>query len=102
MKTLSKITLLYFVIAGTACIPEQEIPWSDEVWKKGNLHTHSLWSDGDDYPEMIMEWYKQNGYQFVGLSDHNILQEGEKWSRVTRSPQNGLYTVGRKIASKLS
>ena len=30
-------------------------------WWKGNLHTHSLWSDGDDFPEMIAEWYKQHG-----------------------------------------
>src|SRR4051794_14253426 len=21
-------------------------------WLKGNLHTHSFWSDGDDFPEM--------------------------------------------------
>lgn len=48
-------------------------------WYKGNLHTHSYWSDGDDYPEMIMEWYKSHGYDFVALSDHNILAEGEKW-----------------------
>lgn len=51
-------------------------------WYKGNLHTHSLWSDGDDYPEMIMDWYKANGYQFVGLSDHNIIQDVEKWVNV--------------------
>ncbi len=55
-------------------------------WYKGNLHTHSLWSDGDDYPEMIMDWYKANGYHFVGLSDHNILQEGEKWVRIPDNP----------------
>ncbi len=53
-------------------------------WFKGNLHTHSLWSDGDDYPEMIMDWYKANGYQFVGLSDHNILQDVDKWVNVPR------------------
>ncbi|SFC34437.1 histidinol-phosphatase [Spirosoma endophyticum] len=51
-------------------------------WYKGNLHTHSLWSDGDDYPEMIMNWYKAEGYHFVGLSDHNILQDVEKWVNV--------------------
>nr|WP_293835006.1 histidinol-phosphatase [uncultured Arsenicibacter sp.] len=51
-------------------------------WYKGNLHTHSLWSDGDEYPEMIMNWYKANGYHFVSLSDHNVLQEGEKWITV--------------------
>jgi hypothetical protein len=48
-------------------------------WYKGNLHTHSLWSDGDDYPEMIADWYKKNGYQFLAISDHNVLQEGARW-----------------------
>jgi len=48
-------------------------------WWKGNLHTHSLWSDGDDYPEMIADWYRANGYHFLGISDHNVLAEGERW-----------------------
>ncbi len=54
-------------------------------WYKGNLHTHSYWSDGDDYPEMIMDWYKDHGYDFVALSDHNILAEGEKWIEVEKN-----------------
>lgn len=58
---------------------------SELRWWKGNLHTHSLWSDGDDYPEMIVEWYKRNGYHFLALSDHNILLEGEKWIAVTNN-----------------
>jgi len=48
-------------------------------WWKGNTHTHSLWSDGDQYPEMIVEWYKAHGYQFLALSDHNVMLVGEKW-----------------------
>ncbi len=48
-------------------------------WFKGNLHTHSLWSDGDDYPEMIADRYKQAGYHFLALSDHNILAAGTRW-----------------------
>lgn len=54
-------------------------------WYKGNLHTHSYWSDGDEYPEMIMDWYKSHGYQFIALSDHNILADHEKWIKVTKS-----------------
>jgi hypothetical protein len=54
-------------------------------WYKGNLHTHSYWSDGDDFPEMIMDWYKTHGYQFVALSDHNTLAAGEKWKLITKS-----------------
>ncbi len=60
-------------------------------WYKGNLHTHSFWSDGDEYPEMILSWYKSNGYDFVALSDHNILGEGEKWITV---PKSRMYEDG--------
>jgi len=63
---------------GAGCgAPAQEAP--SARWWKGNLHTHSLWSDGDDYPEMIMDWYKTQGYHFTALSDHNVLAEGERW-----------------------
>jgi hypothetical protein len=55
-------------------------------WYKGNVHTHSLWSDGDDFPEMIMEWYKSRGYDFLSLSDHNILAAGEKWVTIPKHP----------------
>ncbi|MBL8798142.1 MAG: hypothetical protein JNM56_29870 [Planctomycetia bacterium] len=46
---------------------------------KGNLHTHSFWSDGDDFPEMIADWYQRHGYHFLGLSDHNVLSDGDRW-----------------------
>ena len=46
-------------------------------WWKGNLHTHSLWSDGDDYPEQVVNWYKSRGYHFLAISDHNVLHEGD-------------------------
>jgi len=49
------------------------------AWYKGNTHCHSFWSDGDDFPEMVADWYEQHGYQFLALSDHNILMRGEKW-----------------------
>ena len=42
-------------------------------WYRGNLHTHTYWSDGDEFPEMVLDWYKSNGYDFIALSDHNTL-----------------------------
>lgn len=48
-------------------------------WWKGNTHTHSWWSDGDSPPELIAKWYKEHDYNFLVLSDHNIMQQGEKW-----------------------
>jgi hypothetical protein len=48
-------------------------------WFRGNTHTHSLWSDGNDFPEMIVGWYQEHGYDFIALSDHNVLATTEKW-----------------------
>ena len=54
-------------------------------WYRGNIHTHSLWSDGDDYPEMIAAWYKDHGYQFLAFTDHNVLHNTERWTAVDRN-----------------
>lgn len=51
-------------------------------WYRGNIHTHSLWSDGDDFPEMIAQWYKDHGYDFLSFSDHNTTQGGQRWVRI--------------------
>jgi len=58
-------------------------------WFRGNLHTHSLWSDGNDFPEMIAEWYRTHGYQFLALSDHNVLSAGERWMSWSRIEKRG-------------
>jgi hypothetical protein len=48
-------------------------------WLRGNLHTHSFWSDGDQFPEVALLWYRDHGYDFVAVSDHNTITEGERW-----------------------
>ena len=42
-------------------------------WFKGNLHTHTNKSDGDSSPEIVVDWYSNNKYDFLVLSDHNHL-----------------------------
>lgn len=53
-----------------------------ESWWRGNTHTHTLWSDGDDFPEAVAEWYKRNGYHFLAITDHNTLAIEQRWFRV--------------------
>lgn len=63
-------------------------------WFKGNLHTHSLWSDGDEYPEVIADWYKKHGYHFLAISDHNVLHVGERWFVPKTEPVESGYGRG--------
>ncbi len=39
---------------------------------RGNLHTHTLLSDGNSSPERTIAWYVAHGYQFLALTDHNV------------------------------
>ena len=69
---------------------------SQTRWYRGNLHTHTLWSDGNDFPEMVADWYRRHGYQFLALSDHNILSEGMKWMNIkTVESRNGKTALAK-------
>ncbi|QDS94193.1 hypothetical protein FF011L_29710 [Roseimaritima multifibrata] len=74
---------LFLLLTATALLPatfargEENDP--PARWWKGNIHTHSLWSDGNDFPEMIADWYRQQDYNFLALTDHNVLAEGQRW-----------------------
>lgn len=83
MNKLNTLTLLAFVLICllTGCDEARQ----EATWYKGNLHTHTYWSDGDAYPEMVLDWYKTNDYHFIALSDHNTLQAGERWKKLPKS-----------------
>jgi hypothetical protein len=69
--------LLPVIVIMGSCSP------SEPAWQKGNLHTHTFWSDGDEFPERVVQWYKDNGYDFLALTDHNVILEGERWRNFT-------------------
>lgn len=52
---------------GSFATPE----WDGRDWVKGNLHVHTTLSDGDSPPSEVVAWYRDHGYQFLVLSDHN-------------------------------
>ena len=44
-------------------------------WYKGNLHTHSTNSDGRLSPEEVIGLYREEGYDFLALTDHWFMGE---------------------------
>ena len=85
MNYLRLISLISFIAIVGCSEPKSS---STQHWFKGNLHTHSYWSDGDEFPEVIMDWYKSHDYQFIALTDHNTLAEGDKWKEIS---QDSIY-----------
>ena len=59
-------------LAASAALSAQ--PRSEQArWFKGTTHTHTLNSDGDSTPDEVVRWYREHGYQFLVLTDHNFL-----------------------------
>lgn len=48
-------------------------PANAKRWYKGNTHAHTLRSDGDSTPEEVVKWYKDAGYNFLFITDHETV-----------------------------
>ena len=97
-RTLRKsIAATLFVATSIPILQAEDIPRNPTLrWWKGNLHTHSFWSDGNDFPDMIADWYRARDYNFLALSDHNILSQGQRWIREDAIVKRGGKDVVQK------
>lgn len=66
-------------------------------WYKGNTHAHTLESDGDSTPAEVTAWYREHGYQFLVLSDHNVLTATAALQRQFGAPESFLLVPGEEV-----
>lgn len=51
------------------------------MWLKGNTHAHTDRSDGDAPLEDLAGWYQARGYDFLVITDHNLVTDVSGWNR---------------------
>jgi hypothetical protein len=44
-------------------------------WYRGNTHAHTINSDGDTSPDGVVRWYREHGYQFLFITDHEFITD---------------------------
>jgi hypothetical protein len=64
------------------------------VWLKGNIHTHTSQSDGDSTPVEMAAWYRDHGYDFLAITDH------DKITRVD-APEGLILVAGEEVTDRL-
>jgi hypothetical protein len=69
-------------------------------WYKGNLHTHTINSDGDSSPDFVARWYKEHRYQFLVLTDHNFMTQPEPLNGVFGAEERFLLISGEEVTSR--
>lgn len=81
--------------------PYANVVWSgDNAWGayRGNLHSHTTWSDSDEeLPDMVKEYYAL-GYDFLANSDHAVT--GVEWNKKPKlvSPYWYQFLLGKKLS----
>jgi len=63
---------------------EEHVPYSTDVrggrWYRGNTHLHTYLSDGRAFSEEAVQLYKDHGYDFLVLTDHNCTHtKADNW-----------------------
>jgi hypothetical protein len=77
--------------------PRSQAPSSAGLWFKGNLHTHTLNSDGDSTPDDVVRWYREHGYNFVILTDHNYLTSVDGLNALHGADDKFLVVKGEEV-----
>ncbi len=70
-------------------------------WLKGNLHTHTLNSDGDSTPDDVVRWYRERDYQFLVLTDHNYLTSVDGLNALHGADDKFLVIKGEEVTSRV-
>ena len=58
-------------------------------WYKGNLHCHTYWSDGRAFPDQAIREYRDAGYDFCAVTDHNRMDENRDFWRKVEPTEGG-------------
>ena len=70
------------------------------AWFKGNLHTHTINSDGDSSPDEVVRWYKEHRYNFLVLTDHNYLTSVSGLNSVLGADGQFIVVRGEEVTDR--
>lgn len=71
-------------------------------WYRGNTHTHTLNSDGRASPYAVARWYREHGYQFVVITDHEHLTDVDTLNAYHAVEGEFLVMRGQEVTQRLS
>ena len=93
---LALIAVQTLLVAAAATQPQPPLQWY-----KGNTHTHTLESDGDSPPDVVTKWYKDHGYNFLVLTDHNVLVAVDGLNAKFAAPGTFIVIKGEEVTNRL-
>lgn len=77
-----------------------QTPSGGERWYKGNTHTHTLNTDGRDVPYDVAKWYREHGYNFVVMTDHEYITNVEPLNSLLGRTGGFIVISGQEVTDR--
>lgn len=93
-----RAVVLVMIVAGPVAAAAQG---TGLKWYKGNTHTHTLNSDGDSPPDEVARWYREHGYHFLVLTDHNFLTSVDGLNALMGADEQFVILPGEEVTDRI-
>ena len=100
-RLLLLASALSAAVAVAVPVAQAPSPKPQALWYKGNLHTHTVNSDGDSTPDDVVRWYRERDYQFLVLTDHNYLTSVDGLNAVHGADDKFLVVKGEEVTGRV-
>ena len=95
MSRYSALTIFYALAAVVSSAP------AEAGWYRGNTHTHSLNSDGNVAPDDVVRWYREHGYQFVVMTEHEYITNVAPLQAIFGADEQFLVMQGQELTQSV-
>ncbi|GAB2448072.1 CehA/McbA family metallohydrolase [Nocardioides hungaricus] len=75
------------------------VPGTGAGWYRGDLHVHTVHSDGSQTQRQVLEYAVAAGLDFIGTSEHNTSSATGTWGRYV--PEGFLVIPGEEVTTRL-
>jgi len=85
------------LIVGVLAIGTSDPVAAETHWYRGNTHTHTVNSDGEESADSVARWYKEHGYQFLFITDHEFVTDVAPLNALLGAAEHFLVLPGQEV-----
>ena len=95
MSRISFVILALSLSPGAAAQPAAR-------WYRGNTHVHTTQSDGNGTPDEVAQWYRDHGYDFLVVTDHETITDVAPLNALPGGTHPFLAIPGQEITQQVA
>jgi len=95
---MKKIIIFYLLVVNATCLSLA----GSYHWYKGNTHCHTIMSDGKNTPADVIAAYHAHGYNFLAITDHNLLLKTDTVKKPSPMRKDFLLIPGEEASDRVA